>query len=80
MTNATVAGATLTIHWYEVLDTTSVPETSTFAVNVNGTTQGEITRGSGRRCAVVTLTLATAVKSTDAVTVGYTPPSRSRRQ
>ena len=75
VSSATVAGTTLTLHWNEPLDTTSVPATSTFTVNVSGTQRG-IT-GVAIADGVVTLTLATAVKSVDAVTVSYTPPTEA---
>ena len=70
---ATVAGSTLTLNWNEPLDTTSVPATSAFAVNVNGTQRG-IT-GVAVAADVVSLSLGTAAKAGDAVTVGYTPPA-----
>ena len=75
LTNATVVGSTLTLNWNEELDTTSVPATSAFAVNVNGTQRG--ISGIGIAGRVVTLTLATAAKTGDTLTVSYTPPSEA---
>ena len=75
LTNATVVGSTLTLNWHEELDTTSVPATSAFTVNVNGTRRG--ISGIGIAGGVVTLTLATAAKTGDTLTVSYTPPSEA---
>ena len=75
LTTATMAGSTLTLTWNEDLDSTSVPATSAFTVNVNGTRRGItaiVLAGE-----VVTLTLAKATKTVDALTVSYTPPSEA---
>ncbi len=71
LTTAAVNGATLTLTYDETLDGASVPATSDYAVSVGGSGRSVSTVGvSGTK---VTLTLASAVTSADAVTVSYTP-------
>ena len=69
----TVDGATLTLTFSEGLTETPLPAVATFTVNVEGNQRGVNTVAiSG---STVTLTLASAVTSTDDVSVGYTVPS-----
>ena len=75
LTTARVAGSTLTLDWNEPLDTNSVPATSAFTVTVNGARQG--IAGIAVAGEVVILTLATAAKSVDTLTVSYSPPSQA---
>ena len=63
----------LTITFSEALDAAQTPDKSAFAVTVAGASRG-VTAVSISGSAV-TLTLASAVTSTDAVTVGYTAPT-----
>ena len=71
--SATVDGATLTLTFSEGLTETPLPAVATFTVNVEGNQRGVNTVAiSG---STVTLTLASAVTSTDDVSVGYTVPS-----
>ena len=73
LSSATVDGATLTLTFSEGLTETLLPAVATFTVNVEGNQRGVNTvviSGS-----TVTLTLASAVTSTDDVSVGYTVPS-----
>ena len=70
-----VNGATLTMHFDELLDDTSAPEVSAFAVTVSGAT--DEVRGVFIDEDKVTLTLLTAVTSSDEVAVSYTAPSES---
>ena len=71
--SASVDGAALTINFTEALDTAGTPDTSAFAVTVAGSGRGvSAVAVSGSE---VTLTLATAAFSGDAVTVGYTAPA-----
>ena len=75
LTMARVAGSTLTLNWSEPLDTNSVPATSAFTVTVNGTRRG--IAGIAVAGGGVILTLATAAKTTDVLTVSYSPPSQA---
>ena len=73
LSSATVDGATLTLTFSEGLTETPLPAVATFTVNVEGNQRGVNTVAiSG---STVTLTLASAVTSTDDVSVGYTVPS-----
>ena len=66
-------GATLTLTFSEGLTETPLPAVATFTVNVGGNQRGVSSVAiSG---STVTLTLASAVTSTDDVSVGYTVPS-----
>ena len=73
LVTATVDGATMTLTYDKDLDENSEPSSDAFSVTVAGT-DGSINRVSvsGRS---VTLTLASAVTSEDAVTVSYTVPT-----
>jgi uncharacterized repeat protein (TIGR02059 family) len=68
-----VNGATLTIQYSETLDPGSVPATSAFLINVTPAVDPTVTLVviSGRN---VTLTLSTAVLSTETVAASYTQP------
>ena len=73
VSSGTVDGATLTLTFSEGLTETPLPAVATFTVNVEGNQRGVNTVAiSG---STVTLTLASAVTSTDDVSVGYTVPS-----
>ena len=73
VSSATVDGATLTVTFSEGLTETPLPAVTTFTVNVGDNRRGvDSVAISG---STVTLTLASAATSTDAVTVGYTVPS-----
>ena len=73
VSSGTVDGAALTLTFSEGLTETPLPAVATFTVNVGGDQRGVNTVAiSGSR---VTLTLASAVTSTDDVSVGYTVPS-----
>ena len=73
VSSGTVDGATLTLTFSEGLAETPLPAVATFRVNVGGDQRGVNSVAiSGSR---VTLTLASAVTSTDDVSVGYTVPS-----
>ena len=73
VSSGTVDGATLTLTFSEGLTETPRPAVATFTVNVGGNQRGVNTVAiSG---STVTLTLASAVTSTDDVSVGYTVPS-----
>ena len=73
LSSGTVDGATLTLTFSEGLTETLLPAVATFTVNVEGNQRGVNTVAiSG---STVTLTLASAVTSTDDVSVGYTVPS-----
>ena len=70
---ASVDGATLTITFDEPLDAGEVPDKSSFAVTLAGSSRGVDTMSvSG---SVVTLTLVTTVFAGEAVTVDYTVPT-----
>ena len=73
VSSASVDGATLTLAFSEGLTETPLPAATTFTVNV-----GDHQRGVNSVAisgSTVTLTLASAATSTDAVTVSYTVPS-----
>ena len=73
VSSATVVGATLTLAFSEGLTETPLPAVTAFTVNVAGNQRGVDSLAiSG---STVTLTLASAVTSTDAVSVSYTVPS-----
>ena len=73
VSSGTVDGATLTLTFSEGLTETPLPAVATFTVNVGGNQRGVNTVAiSG---STVTFTLASAVTSTDDVSVGYTVPS-----
>ena len=73
VSSGTVDGAALTLTFSEGLTETPLPAVATFRVNVGGDRRGVNTVAiSG---STVTLTLASAVTSTDDVSVGYTVPS-----
>ncbi len=76
LSSARVNGASMMLGFDALLDDTSVPAGSAFAVSVAGSarTVSNVTV-SGER---VLLTLAQAVSSGEAVTVGYTPPATGR--
>ena len=78
-TGAKVDGTTLTITFNEILNTLHVPAASAFAVTVSGATRGvsDVSIVSNR----VTLTLASAVTSTDTgVKVRYAKPTSGALQ
>ena len=73
VSSATVDGATLILTFSEGLTETPLPAVTTFTVNVGDNRRGVDSVGiSG---STVTLTLASAATSTDAVSAGYTVPS-----
>ena len=73
VSSGTVDGAALTLTFSEGLTETPLPAVATFTVNVGGNQRGVSSVAiSG---STVTLTLASAVTSTDDVSVGYTVPS-----
>ena len=76
LTTARVNGAEMMLHFDGVLDQSSVPAASAFAVNVAGSARAvsSVTMFGQR----VALTLASGVKYGELVTVGYTPPSTGR--
>ena len=70
--SATVDGATLTLTYNEVLDSSVTLPTSAFTVNVNGSSRSvDSVSVSG---SAVTLTLSSAATAGDTVTVSYTKP------
>lgn len=72
ISSLTVNAASLVIQYSENLDTNSVPATAAFAVTVNGSARSVNSVAiSGRN---VTLTLSTAVLSTETVGCSYTQP------
>ena len=74
MSEAAVDGATLTLTFNEDLDGNSAPPTTAFTVTVNDNERGvESVDVSG---STVTLTLASAVATEDAVAVSYAVPAR----
>ena len=73
VSSATVDGATLTLTFSEGLTETPLPAASTFTVNVGSNQRG--VNSVAISGSAVTLTLASAATSTDAVTVSYTVPS-----
>ena len=76
----TVDGTTLTITFNENLDTGSVPAPGDFNVTVGGARRNVASGGVAIDGAMVTLTLASAVTSTDTVTLAYTQPSANPLQ
>ena len=73
LSSAAVDGTTLALTFNETLDSANTPDESAFAVTVQGDSRGvDAVTVSG---SVVTLTLVTAVFSSDAVTVHYTAPT-----
>ena len=70
---ARVNGTELALRFDKGLDESSVPAASAFAVSVAGSARG-VSAVSVRQD-LVTLTLASAVSSGEAVTLGYAPPS-----
>ena len=73
LSSGTVDGATLTLTFSEGLTETPLPAVATFTVNVEGNQRG--VNSVAISGSTVTLTLASAVTSTDDVSVGYTVPS-----
>ena len=73
VSSATVDGATLTVTFSEGLTETPLPAVTTFTVNVGDNRRG--VNSVAISGSTVTLTLASAATSTDAVSVGYTVPS-----
>ena len=73
VSSGTVDGATLTLTFSEGLTGTPLPAAATFTVNVGSNQRG--VNSVAISGSTVTLTLASAVTSTDAVTVSYTVPS-----
>ena len=73
LSSANVDGDALTLTFDEALDGNSVPDASAFSVAVDGTARG--VSGVSMSGSSVTLTLASAVVSDEAVTVGYTAPT-----
>ena len=73
VSSATVDGATLTVTFSEGLTETPLPAVTTFTVNVGDNRRG--VNSVAISGSTVTLTLASAATSTDAVSVGYTAPT-----
>ena len=73
LSSARVDGATLVLSYDEALDETSVPGTDAFSIDVAGTAAAP--SGVAIDGSAVTLTLATAVTASQAVTLSYTVPS-----
>ena len=73
---ARVRGAEMALRFDAALDDSSVPAASAFAVSVAGSARSVSSVSVSRF--LVTLTLASAVTSGQAVTVGYTPPSTGK--
>ena len=73
VSSASVNGTTLTITFSENLATSPLPAANTFTVDAGGDTRAVNDVSISR--IQVTLTLASAVSSSDQVTVGYTPPT-----
>ena len=73
VSSAAVDGATLTLIFSEGLTETPLPAATTFTVNVGSNQRG--VNSVAISGSTVTLTLASAATSTDAVTVSYTVPS-----
>ena len=72
VSSGTVDGAMLTLTFSEGLTETPLPAAATFTVNVGSNQRG--VNSVAISGSTVTLTLASAVTSTDAVTVSYTVP------
>ena len=73
VSSTTVDGVTLTLTFSEGLIETPLPAATTFTVNVGSNQRG--VNSVAISGSTVTLTLASAATSTDAVTVSYTVPS-----
>ena len=73
VSSATVDGATLTLTFSEGLTETPLPAVTTFTVNVGQ--NGRSVNAVAISGSAVTLTLASAVTSADAVTISYAVPS-----
>ncbi|MDE2791315.1 MAG: SwmB domain-containing protein, partial [Paracoccaceae bacterium] len=73
---ARVNAAEMALRFDATLDESSVPGGSAFSVSVAGTARGVSNVSVSQE--TVTLTLASAVSSGEAVTVGYTPPSTGK--
>ena len=73
VSSATVDGATLILTFSEGMTETPLPAAATFTVNVGSNQRG--VNSVAISGSTVTLTLASAVTSSDAVTVSYTIPS-----
>ena len=71
--SASVNGSTLTLPYGETLDNTSGPVAGNFSVQVNG--QTVVVSSLSVSGSKVVLTLATAAKAGDVVTVSYTDPT-----
>ena len=71
--SATVDGSSLTLAYDEELDTDEAPDTSAFAVNVNGASRLVVGAGVGQSS--VLLLLSPAVVAGEVVTVDYTAPT-----
>ena len=80
VSSAEVDGTELTITFNENLDTGSVPAPGDFNVTVGGARRNVASGGVAINGATVTLTLASAVTSTDTVTLAYTQPSANPLQ
>ena len=78
--SATVDGTTLTVTFNKNLDNGSVPAPGDFNVTVGGARRNVASGGVAIDGATVTLTLASAVTSTDTVTLAYTQPSANPLQ
>jgi len=76
----TVDRAKVVITFNEPLNTGSTPAPGDFTVTVNGARRNVSTGGVAISGSAVTLTLESAVSSTDLVTVGYTKPAASPLQ
>lgn len=76
ISSLTVNAASLVVQYSENLDPNSIPATSAFGILVNGVTRSvNSVTISGRN---VTLTLSSAVVSTDNITASYTPPATGK--
>ena len=75
--SATVDGSTLVVTLDEPLNSGSTPAGSAFVVRQNGSAQASPT-GVSVSGSTVTLTLATAVRNDDTVTVAYNQPGSGR--
>ena len=73
---ARVRGAEMALRFDAALDESSVPAAAAFAVSVAGSAQSVSSVSVSQF--LVTLTLASAVTSGQAVTVGYTPPASGK--
>ena len=76
LASATVDAAAITLTYNETLDTTSIPDGSTYSVKVNSSTVALATTNPvAINGSVVTVTLASAVSTSDTVTIDYTVPT-----